>query len=86
MVHGNTVISHFGDVDRKCTFCKVQKTSELRFNLGREPTDLEIEGLQLPDENRPHIYWDCQHVRSCLQHVRGEFQTKPECVNNPRTP
>jgi hypothetical protein len=25
MIHGNTVIYHFRDVDRKCTFCKIKE-------------------------------------------------------------
>ncbi len=29
MLHGNTVISHFGNVDRKCTFCKINRIREL---------------------------------------------------------
>jgi hypothetical protein len=73
MVHGNTVVSHFGDVDRKCTFCKYKKLNELRERLGREPTDREIDGLLLPDENRPHIYWECQYVRECIQHVHNSL-------------
>jgi hypothetical protein len=81
MVHGNTVVSHFGDVDRKCTFCKCQKTNDLRENLGREPTEMEIEGLQLPDENRSHIYWDCQHVRRCIQYVHNSLWGGVEMVD-----
>jgi hypothetical protein len=69
MVHGNTVISHFGDVDRKCTFCKLKQGNELKIALGRDPTDAEIEGLQVPDENRPHIFWDCPIVNQCVQEV-----------------
>ena len=33
------------------------------------PTDAEIEGLQVPDENRPHIFWDCPIVNQCVQEV-----------------
>ncbi len=36
MIHGNTVISHFGDVDRKCTFCKITIENHRRTELGRE--------------------------------------------------
>jgi hypothetical protein len=35
MIHGNTVISHFGDVDRKCTFCKVTMEVQKKEELGR---------------------------------------------------
>jgi len=73
MIHGNTVISHFGEVDRKCTFCKIQKINEMRGTLGRDPTELEIEGMLLPDENRPHIFWDCNHVKRCIQHVHNSL-------------
>jgi hypothetical protein len=73
MIHGNTVISHFGDVDRKCTFCKIERVMELKNTLGREPTDMEVAGLQVPDENRPHILWECQHVSSCIQRVHNNI-------------
>jgi hypothetical protein len=76
MVHGNTVISHFGDVDRKCTFCKLKQVNELKIALGRDPTNVEIEGLQVPDENRPHIYWECPIVNQCVQEVYHNLWTK----------
>jgi hypothetical protein len=41
MVHGNTVISHFGNVDRKYTFCKITRVKELRRELGRDPDPVE---------------------------------------------
>jgi hypothetical protein len=66
MVQGNTVISHFGDVDRKCTFCKIKKQIELTRELGREPTILELNNAQVPDENRPHIFWDCETVQTVV--------------------
>jgi hypothetical protein len=55
MIHGNTVISHFGDVDRKCTFCKITLEQQKREELGRDLTLNEREGLDVPDEDRPHI-------------------------------
>jgi hypothetical protein len=64
MVHGNTVISHFGNVDRKCTFCKIIKGKELKLTLGREPDPEEILAANdsVPDESRPHIFWECRTV------------------------
>jgi hypothetical protein len=64
LVHGNTVISHFGNVDRKCTFCKIKKIEELVINLGRDPDHDEraLAFLTIPDENRPHIFWECPTV------------------------
>jgi hypothetical protein len=69
MVHGNTVISHFGDVDRKCTFCKIVEIRRQSTLLGRELTQLEIDGLMVVDEDRPHIFWNCETVNSCVQSV-----------------
>jgi hypothetical protein len=59
MVHGNTVISHFGDVDRKCTFCKMDSDEA---NGGRD----------IPEENRPHIFWDCPTVSYTIRTVYKE--------------
>jgi hypothetical protein len=69
MIHGNTVISHFGDVDRKCTFCKTTIENDRRTALGRNLTDIEREGLVIPDKDRPHIFWDCTTVRNCIQGI-----------------
>jgi hypothetical protein len=69
MVHGNTVISHFGDVDRKCTFCKIVEIRRQSTLLGRELTQPEIDGLMVVDEDRPHIFWNCEIVNSCVQSV-----------------
>jgi len=41
LVHGNTVVSHFGDVDRKCTFCNITERKREELRLGRELTDEE---------------------------------------------
>ena len=61
LVHGNTVVSHFGDVDRKCTFCNITERKREELRLGRELTDEEwvIIKENVPDEDRPHIYWGC---------------------------
>jgi hypothetical protein len=56
MIHGNTVISHFGDVDRKCTFCKITLEQQKEAELGRVLTGEERERLIVPDEDRPHIF------------------------------
>jgi hypothetical protein len=58
MIHGNTVISHFGDVDRKCTFCKITLENNTRTQLGRELTDAEREGLLVPDEDTLQTQFD----------------------------
>jgi hypothetical protein len=69
MIHGNTVISHFGDVDRKCTFCRILLERQRREELGRELSQAEQEGLAVPDEDRPHIFWSCMTVQNCIQEV-----------------
>jgi hypothetical protein len=69
MVHGNTVISHFGDVDRKCTFCKIRKVSERKNELGRDLDQNEVDAIQIDDEARPHIFWACPIVSECIQNV-----------------
>lgn len=71
LIHGNTVVSHFGNVDRKCTFCKVQKLVNLKRELRREPNDDEWEGAlpEISDETRAHIFWDCQIVQETVAHV-----------------
>jgi hypothetical protein len=73
MVHGNTVISHFGDVDRKCTFCKIKAISSRTRELGRELTQAEIDGIDVRDEDRPHIYWNCETVNLCITEVYRNF-------------
>ncbi len=71
LVHGNTVISHFGNVDRKCTFCKILKVIETKTRLGRDltPAEYENEILTVPDEDRPHIFWACPTVFDTISHV-----------------
>jgi hypothetical protein len=73
MIHGNTVIAHFGDVDRKCTFCKIRLERELAQRLGRDVTIAEREGMIVPDEDRPHIFWNCSTVSNCVQAVHRSF-------------
>jgi hypothetical protein len=73
MIHGNTVIAHFGDVDRKCTFCKIRLEGDMTRRLGRDITAAEREGLIVPDEDRPHIFWDCPTVTNCVQSVYRRF-------------
>jgi hypothetical protein len=73
MVHGNTVISHFGDVDRKCTFCKIRLEIEMARRLGRDITEAEREGLLVPDEDRPHIFWNCPTVANAIQETHRRF-------------
>jgi hypothetical protein len=75
MVHGNTVISHFGNVDRKCSFCKIQKLLEIKRELGREPLPNEWDAalLTISDENRAHIFWDCQTVQETLLFVQNRL-------------
>ena len=79
MIHGNTVISHFGEVDRKCTLCKIVKREEREREVGRELTVIEEANLDAVDENRKHIFWECVHVNRCIQTVyNGVWNT----VNN----
>lgn len=72
MIHGNTVIAHFGDVDRKCSFCKIRLEAEQRLIIGRELTVDEIERLVIPDENRAHIFWECITVGQSIQQIYGK--------------
>ncbi len=77
MVHGNTVISHFGDnIDRKCTFCKITEKARLGLMLRREPTIEELNAIAIPDENRPHIMWDCHMVNTCIREVYNRVWNK----------
>jgi hypothetical protein len=71
LVHGNTVISHFGNVDRKCTFCKILKAGELKINLDRDPTldEINAANLTVADEDRPHIFWNCPTVANTIAYV-----------------
>ena len=71
LIHGNTVLSHFADVDRKCSFCKIEKNIFLKEELGRDPTANEWEQALalLPDENRLHIFWECPVVQRCLKEI-----------------
>jgi hypothetical protein len=71
LIHGNTVVSHFGNVDRKCTFCKIKKFAELKRELGREPSEAEMEGALpgISDETRNHIFWECNIVQDTVSHV-----------------
>jgi hypothetical protein len=73
MVHGNTVISHFGDVDRKCTLCKTHLRMEQERTLGRELNATELGNIaqSVNDENRVHIFWECRHVQECIQTVHN---------------
>jgi hypothetical protein len=64
---------YFGDVDRKCTFCKIIEQRRQSMTLGRELTQIEIEGLNVVDEDRPHIFWSCETVKSCVQAVYRIF-------------
>jgi hypothetical protein len=73
MIHGNTVTSHFGDVDRKCTFCKITIENQRRIELGRELTEGERNGLIVTDEDRPHIFWECNTVRNCINGVNQAY-------------
>jgi hypothetical protein len=73
MVHGNTVISHFGNVDRKCTLCKTHLRLEQERILGRELNDTELGNIanNVNDENRAHVFWECRHVQGCIQAVHN---------------
>jgi len=39
--HGNTVNTHFGNVDQECTFCKFKHVANLESALARQPTQVE---------------------------------------------
>ena len=77
MVHGNTVISHFGEnVDRRCTFCKNISVKQRQEEIGRELTEQEVLALQIPDENRPHIMWHCPVTQECTREVYNKVWGK----------
>jgi len=80
MVHGNTVISHFGEnVDRSCTFCKIKVKERLERELNREPLEIEVQAENIPDENRPHIFWECGTVKDIINNVyRNVWDTNGE--------
>ncbi len=71
MVHGNTVISHFRDVDRKCTLCKTHLRIEQERLLGRELNAMELGNIahNVNDESRAHIFRECRHVQESIQTV-----------------
>jgi len=70
MIYGNTVISHFGEnVDRKCTMCKIRSRETLTREMGREPTEEEMNRVLIPDEDRLHIYWECPVIRETFSSV-----------------
>jgi hypothetical protein len=73
MIHGNTVISHFGDVDRKCTLCKAHLRIDQERAMGRELNDAELIAIaqSVNDETRAHIFWECRHVQDCIQTVHN---------------
>jgi hypothetical protein len=77
MIHGNTVISHFGEnVDRRCTFCKITVKGTLARMLGREPTEGEMNAEIINDENRIHIFWECDTVsRTYTDVFNGVWET-----------
>jgi hypothetical protein len=81
MIHGNTVISHFGDVDRKCTFCKIGERERLKREFGRELTQAEEDNIQVVDENRPHIFWDCTTVKDCVRDVHTHYWGRDVVLN-----
>jgi hypothetical protein len=71
LIHGNTVISHFGNVDRKCTFCKLTGIITEKRLLRRDLTQLEEENVirGVNDETRPHIFWECPVTSDVISHV-----------------
>jgi hypothetical protein len=71
LIHGNTVISHFGNVDRKCTFCKLTGINTEKRLLRRDLTQLEEENVirGVNDETRPHIFWECPVTSDVISHV-----------------
>jgi hypothetical protein len=82
MIHGNTVISHFGEnVDRRCTFCKAVSVNRRQIELGREMTAQEIFALQIPDENRAHIMWACPIVEECTREIYNRTWGRNGAVN-----
>jgi hypothetical protein len=73
-------------VDRKCTFSKITAEAQLRNDLKRELTQAERDGLIVPDEDRPHIFWDCITVNSCVHDVYRSFWGGNVTINKKRFP
>jgi len=81
IIHGNTVISHFGEnVDRKCTFCKLALRNRILAEHNREPNN-EENNAHAPDENRPHIFWECPTVNECIERVYNTVWNRNGHVN-----
>jgi hypothetical protein len=81
IIHGNTVISHFGEnVDRKCTFCKLALRNRILAEHNREPNP-EENNAHAPDENRPHIFWECPTVNECIERVYNMVWNRNGHVN-----
>jgi hypothetical protein len=80
LVHGNTVLSHFAGVDRKCTFCKIKTLMEQRQRLGRDPDQNEelIALSTVSDENRAHIFWDCPTVQESIRYYVSNLWNLPQ--------
>ncbi len=41
--------------------------------MGRELTPAEREGLNVVDEDKPHIFWECTTVYNCIRDVHHSY-------------
>jgi hypothetical protein len=41
--------------------------------LGRDLTQAELGNMQVVDEDRPHILWNCDSVQNCIQEVHSKY-------------
>ena len=52
---------------------KITIENQRRIELGRELTEGERNGLIVTDEDRPHIFWECNTVRNCINGVNQAY-------------
>jgi hypothetical protein len=76
LVHGklylNNQRANFGQVNRWCTFCWIQKTRELRSRgINRENALYEAEIERLPDETMDHLFWECRDTKKVITDFFG---------------
>jgi hypothetical protein len=76
MVHGklylNNQRANFGQLNRWCTFCWLQKIRELRTRgINRDNAIFEAEIEQLPAETMDHLFWGCRHTERVITYFFG---------------
>jgi hypothetical protein len=63
----NNVLIHLGQDSNKCTFCTIVGKKELLDrNIAENRPEYQYYLNLLPVENVEHIFWQCEHVRVCI--------------------